>query len=373
MRDDLSPTTLGPSWRIRLAAGLVAVASTAGGLVACGGGGGTAAPAPAPGPTPIVVPDRSWSFVPIDGARCANGSATGIGLRPASGARQLLIYFEGGGGCADGDTCWGNAPGGASNLNGYGAADFAAEPKLTQFPYFDASANSPNPFAGMHMAMLPYCTGDVHGGTQVRTLPVTGSTPRETHFVGALNAEKALARLAATYPELDAVWVLGTSAGGGGATLHYDRVRRAFGTRVHLIVDSAPGFPDGDEAQKWSVWGLQTPCAGCASAADVRRWNRTLDAGARQAFLSFRYDPTTANGLSLQDFDLAMTALLAEWQAHPNSRTFIADNSTIGYGPPTLHVVTTKRSPASLAAAHLGFVGAMVSGSGWANTTFTLP
>lgn len=349
--------------------GLTTLACALGGLAACGGSGG----ASSPGAAPIEAPDRTWSFVPIEGARCANGSATGIGLRPASGARELFIFFEGGGSCADGDTCWGNAPGGAANVNGYGAADFAVEPRLSQYAYFDTAAGSPNPFAGMHLAMVPYCTGDIHGGTQVRTLAVTGSTPRETHFVGALNVEKALARLVATYPALDAVWVLGTSAGAAGATLHYDRIRAAFGTRTHLIVDSAPGFADGDEAQKWSVWGLQPPCAGCASAADVRRWNRTLDAQARQAFLSFRYDPTTANGRSLQDFDAAMASLLAEWQAHPESRTFIADNSAVGYGPPVLHVVTTKRTPAALAAGHLAFLGAMVSGSGWVNTTLTPP
>ncbi len=358
--------------RNRLRVGLAAIGSALTFLVSgCGGGDGS--PATAPGAAPISVPTGTWSFVPIDGAKCANGSATGIGLRPAPNARQLFIFFEGGGACADGDTCWGNAPGGASNLNGYNATQFATEPRLTQFPYFDQATGSRNPFAGMHMAMVPYCTGDIHGGTVVRTLAVTGAASRETHFVGAINVERALARLAATYPALDAVWVLGTSAGGGGATLHYERIRRAFGARTHLLIDSAPGFADGDQARQWAVWGLQPPCAGCATASDVRRWNRTLDPDSRQAFLSFRFDPTTANGLSLQEFDLAMTGLLTDWQAHPNSRTYIADNSSVGFGPPTLHVVTTKRTPTALALSHLGFVGAMVSGTGWSNTTYTVP
>ncbi len=346
-------------------------------LLACGGGGADVPTAPAPPPPtatgtgPITAPAGSWSFVPVEGARCANGSATGIGVRPVTGSREVFIYFEGGGACTTAETCWGANPG-AVNLGGYGAAEFAAENKLRDFLYLDASTGTANPFARMNLVMLPYCTGDVHAGRQVQTLQV-GGQPRATHFVGAINVEKALQRLAATWPALDAVWVLGTSAGGAGATIHYAAVRQALGTRVHLLVDSAPGFNDPDDNARWAFWGVQPPCAGCSSISDIRSVNRALDAQARHAFLSFRFDATTANGRSAAAFDAALQALMADLRTHPQTQTLLADNSATGFGPPLAHVVTTKNTPAWVAQGHRAFVQAMLTGSGWQSVVLLPP
>lgn len=343
-------------------------------LSACAGGGssGATSDADTSRPRPIVAPPDTWTFVPIDGARCADGSATGIGVRLVPGSRELFIYMEGGGACSTGDVCWGDAPGGAANLNGYGAADFAAEPKLRGYAYFETREGTANPFARMNMAMVPYCTGDIHGGSIVRELQV-GSTTRTTHFVGARNLQLALDRLAATFPTLDSVWLLGTSAGGAGVTINYARIRATLRATVHAVVDSAPGFSEERDAEKWSVWGLATPCAGCASAADVRRFNRSLDPASRYAFLSFRFDATTAQSTWTEaEFDAQLQALVAEIQADPNARTFVVDNSSTGLGPPTQHVVTTKNA-VPLREQHVGFVAAMVADSGWNNTVVPAP
>lgn len=346
-------------------------------LTACGSGSDGDAPAPPPEPPaaggtgPITAPAGVWSFVPVEGARCADGSATGIGVRPVAGSREVFIYFEGGGACSTAETCWGPKPG-ADNLTGYGAADFAAEDKLRNYRYLDISTGTPNPFARMNLVMLPYCTGDGHGGRQVQTLSLNAQS-HATHFVGALNVERALQRLAATWPALDAVWVLGTSAGGGGATLNYAAIRQALGAQVHLITDSAPGFTEPEDAAKWAFWGLQPPCPGCTTLGDIRSYNRGLDPQARQAFLSFRFDVTTANGRSAAVFDAELQALMAELRSHPQTRTLLVDNSATGFGPPVAHVVTTKNTPAWVAAGHLSFLQAMVAGSGWQSTTVLPP
>jgi hypothetical protein len=74
----------------------------------------------------------------------------------------------------------------------------------------------------MNMVMIPYCTGDAHAGDAVVEMMV-GSVARPTYFVGAKNAALALARLGATFPDLDRVFLAGTSAGGGGRDLSVPR------------------------------------------------------------------------------------------------------------------------------------------------------
>lgn len=325
----------------------------------------------ASGSLPITVPDRTWTFVPVAGARCADGSDTGIGLRTSPGSRDVLVYFQGGGACATGDNCWGDGPGGAANVDGYGEAELRRD-LGNDYALFDTSAGGGNPFRAMHMVFMPYCTGDGHAGEAVRELEVTGSTPRVTHFVGALNVRAALDRLAVTFPDVERVFVVGTSAGGGGATFHYARVRAAFGATTHLIVDSAPGIESEDDADRWRTWGIVPPCDGCSTAADVRRYDRSLDPDARYGYLGFRYDATMANGLGPAEFDAALTSFLDEVRAEATSRTFVVDNSDTMFTT-TLHVVTTKNRPPALRSAYLSWLSALVAGSGWENVTVTPP
>jgi hypothetical protein len=204
-------------------------------------------------PQPIVAPPDTWTFIPIEGARCAQGGATGIIVRLRPGSRDLLLYFEGGGSCSDAETCWLDPT--AANVTGYGAAEAAAESKLRSYSLFQPDAASGNPFATMNMVMIPYCTGDAHAGDAVVEMMV-GSVARPTYFVGAKNAALALARLGATFPDLDRVFLAGTSAGGGGATFQYRAVRDTFATTVHSVIDSTPGFPNPADADKWTLWGV---------------------------------------------------------------------------------------------------------------------
>lgn len=365
-----------PSTLARLASLCCSVAALA--LSGCGGGGGDSASAPPPFSAPpppaantgaINAPAGTWSFVRVAGARCANGSDTGISVRPVTGSRELMIFFDGGGACSSGAGCWGANPG-AANLNGYAEAQFAAEGKLRNHLFLGTDAR--NPFGSMNRVMLPYCTGDAHTGNTVQTFSVNGNN-RTTHFVGATNVDRMLDRLVATWPQLDRVWVVGTSAGGGGATYHYTRLRNRLGSQVNLVIDSAPGLDDADDIARWTVWGVQPVCPTCTTVERTRVYNRTLDATSRYAFLSFRYDETTANGRSLLVFDRELSALTGRIEAEPNSRTFIADNSNTGYGPPTLHVVTNQGNPAGLVQAYADFTRAMVTGTGWTNQRFVMP
>src|SRR4051794_5674614 len=46
---------------------------------------------------PLTTPLDTWTFLPIDGAKCGNGTPTGIGVNRSTQSRDLVIMLEGGG------------------------------------------------------------------------------------------------------------------------------------------------------------------------------------------------------------------------------------------------------------------------------------
>jgi hypothetical protein len=122
------------------------------------------------------------------------------------------------------------------------------------------------------------------------------------------------------------VFLAGTSAGGGGATFQYRAVRDTFATTVHSVIDSTPGFPNPADADKWTLWGVTPPCPTCTTFPAVRAYNRSLDPASRYGFLSFAFDPTTADGRTVDEFTALLDELRATLAADPNARSFVADN-----------------------------------------------
>ena len=59
-------------------------------------------------------------------------------------ASRREVFFEGGGWCSDGTTCWGTKPA-AANLTGYDATNFASD-GAKNYPIFDRTLAG-NPFA----------------------------------------------------------------------------------------------------------------------------------------------------------------------------------------------------------------------------------
>lgn len=312
-----------------------------------------------------ALPAREWTWVPISGTRCANGSGTGIGVRLEPTSKKLLLYLEGGGSCSTGKSCWVTKS--AVNVGGYGAEQFAEEEKLTTLGLLDTSAGTHNPFAQMNMVMVPYCTGDLHMGTATRTLRYNGQS-WPTSFVGAINMERVLARIQQAFPQVEEIWLAGTSAGGAGAMYHYSGVASRFGVPTHLIVDSAIDL-DGPDDGTQQQWGVVQVCAGCSDGAVLRRHDRAVAPTARQAFLSFHYDKAmaSANGVTQPEFALGIDALVAEMGAEPESATFIVNNP-IDYPQ---HVVTgkTMARPAMVDAA-LDFLDDMVNASSWPSRSY---
>ncbi len=249
---------------------------------------------------PITATDGQWTWVPFDGAFCANGTTTGIGVNLSTTSSRVLIYMEAGGACWSDLTCYTLQT--ATYITGYGPSDFEAESTDETYlaapgGFFDRTSST-NPFKDYSYVYVPYCTGDAFAGSNVTTL---GTTP--THFVGYQNVGAYLERIVPTFPSADRVILAGSSAGGFGALVNWERTQQAFGAiRVDMIDDSGTAVPDDvDEAgasqiaQQGAAWNIQAAIpAGCttclADQSTIYGYYDTLFASHRGALLSYTDD-----------------------------------------------------------------------------------
>ncbi|MFO0584237.1 MAG: pectin acetylesterase-family hydrolase [Anaeromyxobacter sp.] len=290
-------------------------------VAACGdgaprGGGAPAGAQPIPGLTA-----GAWSWVPVDGARCEDGTPTGVAVSPGAGP-DLVVFLNGGGACWDWLSCYVLD---LAATGPFGEAEFRAL-GTSRLPGSILDRTLPgNPYADASLVFVPYCTGDVHAGVRVATY--TGAEgARAYHHVGRLNLEAALPRLAATFPSPRRLVVAGSSAGGFGSLLNYDLLRSTWPHALGLLVDdSGPPLPDGAVPpavlSAWRAsWGVDTFLAPlCGSACDAgfgplvgklsARWP-----GDRFALLSSVRDTVVSGYFQLapSEFEAALRAAVAD-------------------------------------------------------------
>ncbi|WP_412061014.1 pectin acetylesterase-family hydrolase [Rubrivirga sp. IMCC45206] len=179
-----------------------------------------------------------WTFIDVEGSVCRDGSATGIGVRLQEGADDLVIYLEGGGACFNGATC-------ATNPSTFGEAQFTSRiGQVGDAGLFRTGAD--NPVGAYNMVYVPYCTGDLHGGSFPNNTLIDaqfGTSLGAQQFVGHQNVERALDLLADGLPTPGQVVLTGASAGGFGTLLNFDEVASTF-TQSDLVLvdDSGPLF-----------------------------------------------------------------------------------------------------------------------------------
>lgn len=210
-----------------------------------GGGGG-----PDAGP-PFDVAQRHWTFVPIDGNVCANGSGTGIGLNLDFSSDKLVVFLEGGGACFNPLSC-----SMASHQGGFGPGDLDGVATATADAGILSRTDPDNPVADWSYVFIPYCEGDIHAGDTD-----DGPDGRTMHGYG--NVTRAVTAVADAYQgRLSRVLLVGQSAGGFGAGYNYDQVAEIFGeVPVDLVDDSGPPMSDTYltpcfQTQLRQVWNL---------------------------------------------------------------------------------------------------------------------
>jgi hypothetical protein len=235
------------------------------------GGGGRACPPAGPfnGP-PITAPPDEWTWVPVAGAKCRDGTDTGFAVRLHAGSSKVFIYLEGGGACFNGLSC-------GTNPSAFGKLSFEAwKGTLGALGIFDTKT-AENPVRDWNAIYVPYCTGDIHGGDG-EDVDVPGfGNPKGQQFVGYRNIERYLSRIVPTFAFATEVLLTGVSAGGFGAAYNYDRIASAFcPLPVTLIDDSGPPMADAYlvpclQKQWRDLWNLEgtlpKDCADCIDSA----------------------------------------------------------------------------------------------------------
>lgn len=187
----------------------------------------------------------------------------------AGNPRNLVIGFDGGGACWDSQTCLGSV------LNGTPVYDTYVNETPAQLDalhgLFDAGQPQ-NPLADSLQVLIPYCTGDLHIGSNDQEYTLGALTYTIRHR-GYDNVIAVLEWLAAYYKNTagvapSRVFVAGASAGGYGAYFAYPEIDRRLPAtaRKRVLSDSAIGIINQDFYNRalapggvWRIWSNMPP------------------------------------------------------------------------------------------------------------------
>jgi len=196
----------------------------------------------------------AWQKVELPGTVCGDGSQYRFWYYDSPTSNNLLISFEGGGACWDYDTCSGRAGVlGAAHPNGI-PADYIHDfqPKYVSplvngaDPGIPGRAKKDIATKGFDVVYMPYCTGDVHIGNNVKTYtdPTGVNPPLTWRHNGYNNTVAALNFLHTRFPSVNKLLVTGFSAGGVASHAAYYFARRTLmPTKGYMLNDSGPTFP----------------------------------------------------------------------------------------------------------------------------------
>lgn len=205
-----------------------------------------------------------WSYVPMEGMTCGNGTSTGFGVNPGADPTRVYVFFAGGGACWDAPTC--HVLKAAVNLEtGWGEGKLAAEVAPLGTSGLLDRDDTGSPYRDATWVYVPYCTGDLHAGDKTTTYYAPAGA---VHHHGDANIAAVVARLSEELPAVDHAWLTGVSAGGYGVQLQVDRFAAAWPeAELAMLADCAPMVtPYGGRWGTWrSAWDLRQPpgCDGC--------------------------------------------------------------------------------------------------------------
>lgn len=263
---------------------------------------------------------------------------------------KLVVFFEGGGACWDNGTCsfpiTASTPAGVPAL--YKAEILPSDNPTTYGGIFTAD-DARNPVKDWTQVYVPYCTGDIHGGSKTSTYThaVTGQAFQIEHR-GADNFRIILAWMRQNIAP-EQVLVTGSSAGAYGAVAHYPRVRAAWpGATAALLGDAGQGVVAGSfDASRHNNWNFQLDAGvyGASpqtipSAELVRRLaasypgDRFAQYTTATDLVQMQFYDIMANGLTgtqgtaCTAWTQGMLAGLAENQKGANFRSYMAAGTT---------------------------------------------
>ena len=222
-------------------------------LAACRG---QVATTPEAGPTPSSAVQKlqpvsdDWSeYRPGGDTKCSDGSEFYL-LTRTGDANKLVFFLEGGGGCSASATC---DPEGEPTYK-----MTLADQSLPEHGIFDFS-NTDNPFADYSVIYVPYCTGDVHIGSNDAVYDRDDGTQFTVHHSGRANVQAGLDYAKETFPTVDTLFVTGASAGAIPTPLYASYLAEQYpDASIAAIGDGAGGYryasPEPSQLTRWGIF-----------------------------------------------------------------------------------------------------------------------
>lgn len=321
-----------------------------------------ASPTPAPAdpnggwvrivPKPLTINGRLYRPT-CSGAPGTTSSTYSYFYRQGT-ADGLVVFFNGGGACWNSATC--SKPrlaGDKAFFSGKDDQDMVGVYKAELLPGDGPAGmgglldrtNPQNPVRDWSMLFVPYCTGDVHSGSNTAryTFPDTGK-PFTIEHRGWDNMQVILPWLRAKAPQPARLLVSGSSAGAYGAATHFTALRTQYPkARAVYLGDSGQGVttPDFEQVRNknWnytlptSVFGPRaqdTPdtevVAKLATHFPNDRFGQftTIHDATQTAF----YAQMGPAGQACNAWTNKMLSELASRQTAPNFRAYVAQGDT---------------------------------------------
>lgn len=220
-----------------------------------GGGGGS-------GGSGFEPPEfGSWVKYEPEGAVCSDGSQYAFYVEFSETSDNVVVFFMGGGGCWDYESCVGGGARGAANPNGL-PDDYAnshaeiAGLTINVNEIYPLLNDDPgvSPMADWNKVFVPYCTGDVYAGSITNTYEDPDGVDPDAVFAhqGHANVVKMTEMLNEMFAEVPKMFVSGCSAGGAGAIVNYYFLRTGIDgvERGYLLDDSGPIFPSTEPTSR---------------------------------------------------------------------------------------------------------------------------
>ena len=229
--------------------------SSASGTAGSGGDGGT-------GGSGFEPPEfGSWVKYEPEGAVCSDGSQYAFYVEFSETSDNVIVYFMGGGGCWDYESCVSGGARGAANPNGL-PDDYAnshaeiAGLTINVNEIYPLMNDDPavSPMADWNKVFVPYCTGDVYSGSITNTYEDPDGVEPDEEFAhqGHTNVIAMTEMLNEMFDTVPKMFVGGCSAGGVGALVNYYFLRTGIEgvERGYLLDDSGPIFPSAEDTSR---------------------------------------------------------------------------------------------------------------------------
>jgi len=204
---------------------------------------------PGPGSVSLALQSASGTFSRSFTPTCSGRPGTDptyTFLVKRGTTNNLLINFMGGGACWSDTNCLGPS----STITYFpDVASFQQATLAIASPILDVGVldhrNTANPFRDWNMVFIPYCSGDIHIGSNDTTYvdPQTGVSSTIRHR-GFDNFLAVLSYLQLQFPEssVGRVFVTGQSAGGYGAIFDFPFIKELYYSKqVDMLGDAAAG------------------------------------------------------------------------------------------------------------------------------------